>query len=546
MIGICIKAGFTCPSCESFVPMNAFVKMISCPACMTDHKLTVDHWKTVLDGAVKEAPHSEEGEGSNSTVFGNFNYRIEYGRLKPRYEGTKDDIPIERILENLDEGYVTHPETGDRTPVRMFPDLYSGAFAGISVLIGEDTSMIPQDGEGSEVQTKNSSSPVALQCPNCGGSLIVDGINRIETCSYCDTKVHLPDDLWGILHPVRRAVRWYLLIDYSNIPFVWESEIYGAVAAGNGGVCLVVYNDYGDMPIISCLKPDGTQVWMRDDLEVRCEPEGYVPGIVADCCGNVLIMHENERDLYSISLEDGSVARLIKGAAATGELNECPESLNMTEVKGMTCFPDGSILLLRSSDNEAGYYHELVRFDSEGNPLPLWERKKEPVEKKPGFLARLFKWRIRNPLSRGIPYFDDMGDRPQKLNDSSIDLAAGMDGSLYMLHNERLAAFDSYGMMRYSVEIPCRSTWGRPVANSAGDAFILTESDDDKYQIHTISPDGEVSVYAASIKDGGKVDDTTLIVLASDGKIHALGYGGVWITIDEFDVPAEDIPRTEE
>ena len=148
MIGICIKAGFTCPDCDSYIPMNALVESLRCRACGTDHDLTIDHWKTVLDDAIKEAPHSEEGEGSSSTVFGNFNYRIEYGRLKPRYSGTKDDIPIEDILEHVDDGYVLHPETGEKTFIRKLPDIYNGEFSGITVLIGEEPSLIPGRGEG--------------------------------------------------------------------------------------------------------------------------------------------------------------------------------------------------------------------------------------------------------------------------------------------------------------------------------------------------------------------------------------------------------------
>ncbi len=185
MIGICIKAGFTCPDCDSFIPMNAIVERIRCSACGTDFDLTVDHWKTVLDDAIEEAPHSEEGEGSSSTVFGSFNYRIEYGRLNPRYSGTKDDIPIEDILKHLEDGYLSHPDTGERTFIRKLPDIYNGEFSGIAALVGEEISLIPGRGEGEELQVQNSCNPVALQCPNCGGSLIVKGKNRTETCRFC-------------------------------------------------------------------------------------------------------------------------------------------------------------------------------------------------------------------------------------------------------------------------------------------------------------------------------------------------------------------------
>ena len=534
MIGICIKAGFTCPDCDSYIPLNALVESLKCRACGTDHDLTVEHWKTVLDDAIKEAPHSEEGEGSSSTVFGNLNYRIEYGRLKPRYSGTKDDIPIEDILELVDDGYLSHPVTGEKTFVRKYPDIYNGEFSGITALIGEEASLIPRRGEGSELQVENSSNPVALQCPNCGGSLIVNGENRNETCRFCDTEVHLPDDLWKMLHPTRKAVRWYFLYDYSSTPFTWESAVFSAAAAADGGVCLVVENDYGEKPIITCLRPDRTEVWMRDDLEVECESDGSIPEAVADYTGNILIMHENRMDLCAISLEDGSVISVMKGAAQNEEADiDSIEPFNMDEVRGMTSFPDGSILLLKSRDTDAGYYREFLRFDREGNPLPLWKTAAKAEDKKPGFFARLFGWYSKVSQNSDIPYFENLTDRPVKLKDSRVEMASGADGSLYLLYNERLAAFDTHGNMRYSVELPCRGTWGRPVANSGGEAFVLTEKEDDRYEVQRLSAAGEVSVFAASVKDGGKIENSDLIVLTSEGKIHVLGYGGVWISIDE-------------
>ncbi len=536
MIGISIKAGFTCPDCDSYVPMNAYVERLRCAACGTDHYLTVDHWKTVLDDAIKEVPHLEEGVGSSSTVFGNLNYRIEYGRLKPRYRGSKDEIPIESIQDISGDGYLTNPQSGEKTFIRKPPDLYNDEFFGIVALIGEEASLIPDRGEGSEVQLESSSDPIALQCPNCGGSLLVDGDTRTETCRFCDSEVHLPDGLWKILHPVRKALRWFLLVDYSAMPFSWESEVYGGVAAGDDGVCLVVYNDYGDMPIISCLRKDRTQLWMRDDLKLECRSGGTVPGPMIDYKGNVLIMHENEMDLYSISLSDGSVTNVIKGIMGNADIEDDSADLfTMNDIDGITCIPDGSILQLKSRNGYRGYYREFVRFDLMGNPLPLWKPDKKVKAKKPGFLARLFKRYSRTISVRKIPNFENIPDRPVRISDSDIDLISGLDGSLYLLHNKRLAALDSTGKLRYSIEIPCYLTCGRPVANGIGEAFLLVELEDDRYQIQRISAQGEVSVYAASIKDGGSVVDCSTIILTSDGKIHTFGYDGVWITIDVSD-----------
>jgi hypothetical protein len=535
MIGICVKAGFTCPDCEGFIPLNAFVERISCPSCGSEHDLTVGSWKTVLDDAISEAPHAEEGEGSSSTVFGDYNYRIEYGRLQPRFSGTKDSISVEEIMGNLDNGFLPHPETGEETALRRTPAAFSKEFPGIVALIGEDSSLIPGKGKGSEVAVENSSSPVALQCPHCGGSLVVSGDRRNETCSFCDTEVHLPDDLWKMLHPARKAVRWYLLVDYGSMPFSWADDLLGCAAADDGALFLVVENDYGDKPIIACVRADRTTLWMRDDLSIRCSPDGETPGPSIDFRGNVLVAHENEMDLLSVSLKDGSITGTITGTVReAGVDHEGYESFCMKDVRGMTALPDGSIILLLPAEDERAYYTEFHRFDLNGNSLPLWSPQEEwkNEEKKPGFLARLFgRFSGTSPISE-VPYFDSIGDRPCRLKDSSIDLASGPDGTLYMLEGERLAAFDGEGTMKYSVELPCNSVWGRPVADSDGAAFVLTESEDDRYQVHKVSPLGEVSLYAASVHDGGRVENSDAILLTSDGWVHVLGYGGVWITID--------------
>jgi hypothetical protein len=50
---------------------------------------------------------------------------------------------------------------------------------------------------------------VILSCPNCGGSLRVTGeTQRTTPCTYCQTNVFLPDDLWRRLHPVKTVRAW--------------------------------------------------------------------------------------------------------------------------------------------------------------------------------------------------------------------------------------------------------------------------------------------------------------------------------------------------
>ena len=316
------------------------------------------------------------------------------------------------------------------------------------------------------------------------------------------------------------------------MPFSWESEVYGTSAAGND-VCLVLYNDYGDLPVLARLRQDRTQCWMREDLNIECEPEGETPGPVNDYNGNVLIMHENEMDIYSISLKDGSVTNLIKGIERNGEMEgETPEPFSMKDIEGMICTPDAGIVLLKYINSDQDYFHELQRFDLEGNPLPLWKTEKKEVVQKESIFSRILGFFSGTVPEPGIPCFENIGDRPWKLRDSGSDLAAGPDGSLYIINSEKLAAFDSDGIKRYSVEIPCSRIWGRPVADRTGAAFVLAESEGERYRIMRISPQGEVSEYAASSVDGGQVESSESITLTSDGNIHVFGYGGVWISID--------------
>ncbi len=57
---------------------------------------------------------------------------------------------------------------------------------------------------------KTVSEPVAFSCPQCAGSLMIDGNERLIQCEYCETRVYLPDDLWLQLHPAKKKTRWFI------------------------------------------------------------------------------------------------------------------------------------------------------------------------------------------------------------------------------------------------------------------------------------------------------------------------------------------------
>ena len=102
MTGIFVKTGFKCTSCEGFIPLNALVHEITCPACGHQFDLTEENWSTILEDTIEEVPYIGEGEGRGHTIFSQFNIKLEAGRLQPRYNGTKDSIPTEEIIAALE------------------------------------------------------------------------------------------------------------------------------------------------------------------------------------------------------------------------------------------------------------------------------------------------------------------------------------------------------------------------------------------------------------------------------------------------------------
>ncbi len=532
MVGIAIKAGFTCSACEGFVPLNAFVLSIRCPACGRETDLTLDHWRSVLDDAIERAPHMNEGEGLRSTVFGALQFRLEYGRLQPRYSGTEESVPTEDLIRGLERGFVQHPETGERTPVRAFEDPFEGRFPGIVALAGEEPSLLPGEKGEAEVELEGSSNPVAFQCPACGGSLVVSGRNRMETCGYCGTEVTLPDGLWRRLHPVEQMVRWFLLFDPSRLPFSWDDDILGAVGDRAGNLVLVVSNTFGDHPLIASASPDRKVLWSREDLNAVCGTDEMTPGAAASPDGRVLLMHGNGRDLISVSMEDGSLSTVLEGSEP--EMRDDGtrwEPFTMKDVRSFTCQPDGSVIVLRSREDRPGHFTELLRFDSLGRPLPLW-RSDETSWRKRGrigsFLKKLF---MTAASSSRVPSFDCLGDRPSRFRGPAARLASGADGSLYLLCHRKLAAFDPDGIRMFSVELPCRWVHGDPQVGSAGNVFILGEDARDDYFFFRVSPEGSVTKFAEGLAEGLDGPRFILPVLAPDGKLHALGCGGSWKVI---------------
>jgi hypothetical protein len=532
MIGICIEAGISCPSCESYVPLNALVPSVLCSGCGKDLELGIDVWKTVLEDSLEQASFLEDGEGSSSTIFGSYNYKVLYGRLAPRYDDTKDDIDIDMLLEKLDEGHVLHPESGAPTRIRRLPEQYRDAFRGVVALIGEDPSQLPGASEGQPMKT-GLSGPIAFQCPNCGGSLIVDGTSRMADCRFCETQVYLPDDLWRRLHPVKKEKRWFLLFDEFQKPFTWGDDVWDAVYDTDGNLYILIEHEYGDSPLLVSTKPDRMLRWRRGDLDIKPSTSGGEPRIAL--AGDNRLLVTCGSGLFILSSLDGSSLGVLDAPEGNGTPPE--QRFSMKGCFDFGVFPGDTLFLYRDCDrsNESGYFYKFQRFDLEGNFKKLWDR----TEEKLGFRDRVRKW--WSGSRRKAAYFTDTSSYPVRTRDSDIRLAIGQDGSVYMLSYNNLLRLDHTGKKVYLVELPCSYTSGRPVVNASGEVFVLVHGENDKTEVLSVSPDGtSVSVAVASTLDGGPVEDVEILTLSPDGRFSLLGYNGKWIDAErQLRLPGE-------
>ena len=134
--------------------------------------------------------------------------------------------------------------------------------------MGEDQSQLSGREEGEAVEG-GVSGPVAFHCPGCGGSLILDGKSRKTRCTYCDTDVYLPDDLWFALHPVMTTRRWYLLLDETRRPVNWEREVWDAARDSHGNFYIILEPERSDGPVLVSTNPDRTLRWRRTDLCIK-------------------------------------------------------------------------------------------------------------------------------------------------------------------------------------------------------------------------------------------------------------------------------------
>lgn len=199
---IAVQIRTACTACGSPLPLNAMTPRLSCPACSTQNELGDGFWTDVL---------GDDDLSSSTIILQGREVALDVQlRDAPACAACGTGIPADAALAGAEAGAIPCPGCGARTPLRVPPAAW--VLSGFGLLVGEDELQLPA--AGATVETpRAAASPIAFNCPTCGGVLHVDGGKRVVQCQYCSGSAYLPDDLWHVFHPVPVTRPWYLLHD---------------------------------------------------------------------------------------------------------------------------------------------------------------------------------------------------------------------------------------------------------------------------------------------------------------------------------------------
>ena len=499
MNSFCLELKTTCNSCGNPLPLNAFVEEFTCPACNSINKIDNDTWKSLLDEATKDARSFAPGEGRNSQIMGGGgSFNIMYGSQNPRCSKCKTPIPLDNLDTLSQSPHYKCTKCENIIYVREGSGL-KGSFSSFKYFIGEDESLINKGADSSAISEneENKPKPVLFTCPSCGGNLKIDGSERTITCSFCDSSIYLPDDLWHRMHPVKTVSRWYILIDDSSLPLSWD-ELNDAVMDENGTIFYCGVDSDDDNFMLASSDSSLKKKWVRFDLKIENSGTFLSYGN-----GKLILWSKDYQPVYNLSVKDGSIVEIIP------DKPKVENSLTMNRPDSLTLCHDGTVIALKED--------KILRLDLNNNPLPVW-----PEKPSHGFLSKIFGGGDEDDS----PDVNELKDYPEHIESCASLINTGWDGSIYFLKNYSecfLAKYDSSGKKVYCVPLDFEECTGKPHADSAGNAYVFGKDKSEKYNIVKISADGnDVKIIISGITSKEDSDFDTMIV-SKNGEVYVFG-----------------------
>lgn len=197
-----------CPKCDAGIPLNGPVVRAHCDKCQSDIELNPRFWRLLARDIYGDvAFRLKEDQGYNAAISEKYEFKLLLGRQQPAC------LDCGRTLALRPEASTPYIQTcaacGGQNPVVPAPGWLVEDFPPPRLLVNAEIQEASAAGKAPDAIP--TSAPIAFACPQCGGSLTVDGGDRVVPCRFCGIKVYLPDDLWFRMHPARKKARWFIL-----------------------------------------------------------------------------------------------------------------------------------------------------------------------------------------------------------------------------------------------------------------------------------------------------------------------------------------------
>ena len=525
MIGLCFEGETTCSSCGKPLPINALVETIVCTQCMHTNTFNLKEWKNLLSDLFLQGPTYEENDGTPSTILGARNYKILYGRQNPKFLDTKTYMDFEEFNKAASSGKIINPKTNVAYSIRTVPENFKEVCPNVTYLLCEDFTQLPlYSGPSQVLEHVPEGGLIPFNCPNCAGTLQIDGSERLFKCQFCATESYIPDETWQKLHPVKTKQRFYFLFDENSMVFNWDSDLWDMVADAEGTLYVSVDPTFNsdDKLWILALKPDFTIKWKRNNLKFQTTSSGGEAKLGLTANGELMIWSGDRNTMLLLSTVDGSEIKHIGKRCEESE-KQNNTLMDFAQCRYVAADIDGNYFALvnrNKKDSSNDSYYEFMVIDKDGKLHKPWGM--DDSQNK-GFFGSL-----KNTFSGmgEAPYFDKIKDKVYRTRESDVKISIGLDGSYYFLSYHNLVKYNRSGKQIYFIDISKGYIPHKIAGDKQGNAYYLLE-ENDNIKLIKISPDGSnTTTIIKSIMDGGSLCQERMLALSANGTFYSAGYGG--------------------
>jgi len=213
-----------CPECGGPVPLDTAAAEALCPRCQSRFRVPARLWGEGLgfmddmDWFLSSDDMDPEKVAVKEVDAEGFKLRVEFSRTPPRCIHCGGALAIGDEREVGGEAFRTGcPSCGKVNSFSRPPEWLTSLHGHLTHMNAEES------GQGAGPPRREEagrSAPVLMQCPNCKAQLnITEESKRLVRCEFCGASVHLPDEIWGVFHPVKKTSDWLARLEVGAASF---------------------------------------------------------------------------------------------------------------------------------------------------------------------------------------------------------------------------------------------------------------------------------------------------------------------------------------